>query len=113
MDKKHQKCTKKGGFPPFVAPQDLKKELFFHLQVTILIAHPVPNFKSFRLLHHCVIMWYHTKRVKQTTKSKKRGLASNVQPEPDFSKTCSFRKMLGINEDCLNAKFHRNRWSRF
>ena len=54
-------------------------------------------------------MWYHTKKVKKTTSLKKRGLATTVQPEPDFSKTCRFRKMLGIKDDCLNAKFHRNR----
>ena len=43
------------------------------------------------------------------TKSQKRGLATTVQPEPEFSRTCSFRVVLGINEDCLNAKLHQNR----
>ena len=42
------------------------------------------------------------------TKSQKRGLATTVQPEPEFSRTCGFRIVLGINEDCLNAKFHQN-----
>ena len=47
------------------------------------------------------------KKVKKNDdKSQKRGLATTVQPEPDFPRTCSFRKVLGINEDCLNAKFH-------
>ena len=31
---------------------------------------------------------------------KKRGLATTVQPEPEFSRTCGFREVLGINEDC-------------
>ena len=39
----------------------------------------------------------------------KRGLATTVQPEPDFSRACGFSELLGINEDCLETKFHRNR----
>ena len=58
-------------------------------------------------------MWYHTKKVKKRPSFKKRGLATTVQPQPDFSRTCSFCEVLGINEDCLNTKFHLNRWSRF
>ena len=54
-------------------------------------------------------MLYHTKKVEKMTKSQKRGLATTVQPEPEFSRTCSFRVVLGINEDCLNAKLHQNR----
>ena len=42
------------------------------------------------------------------TKSQKRGLATTVQPEPDFSRTSAFREVLGINEDCFKTKFHRN-----
>ena len=61
------------------------------------------------LLHHSVIMWYHTKKVKKMTKSQKRGLATAVQPVQYFSRTCAFREVLGINEDCLNTKYHRNR----
>ena len=49
------------------------------------------------------------KKVEKMTKSQKRGLATTVQPEPEFSRTCSFRVVLGINEDCLNAKLHQNR----
>ena len=40
---------------------------------------------------------------------KKRVLATTVQTVPDFSRTCVFCKVLGINKDCLNAKFHQNR----
>ena len=65
------------------------------------------NFKSFRLLYHSFIVWYHTKKVKKPTRFQKRGLATTVQHEPDFSRTWVFRKVLGINKDCLNAKFHR------
>ena len=54
-------------------------------------------------------MLYDTKNDEKTTKSQKRGLATTVELEPDFLRTCGFRKVLGINEDCLNAKFHRNR----
>ena len=43
------------------------------------------------------------------TKSQKKGLVTTVQPEPEFSRTCGFREVLGINEDCLNAKLHQNR----
>ena len=54
------------------------------------------------------------KKVKKTTKSqKKRGLATTIQPQPDFSKTCGFCEVLCINEDCLDTKFHQNCWSRF
>ena len=49
------------------------------------------------------------KKVKEITKAQKRGLATTVQPEPDFSRACGFCKVLGINEHRLNAKFHRNR----
>ena len=67
------------------------------------------NFKSFRLLHHSVIMWYHAKKSrKNPTKSQKRGLATIVQPEPDFSRPCGFREVFGIHDDCSNAKFHQN-----
>ena len=54
-------------------------------------------------------MLYRTKKVKKMTqKSLKKGVTT-VQPEPDFSRTCGFRVVLGINEDCLNAKLHQNR----
>ena len=43
------------------------------------------------------------------TKSQKRGLVTTVQPEPEFSRTCGFHVVLGINEDCLNAKLDQNR----
>ena len=52
-------------------------------------------------------MLYGTKKVKKLLSLKNRGLATTVQPEKDFSRTCSFREVLGINKDCLNAKFHR------
>ena len=51
-------------------------------------------------------MWYHTKKSKKTQSLKKRGLATTVQPEPDFSRTYCFHEKLGINKDCLNSKFH-------
>ena len=53
-------------------------------------------------------MLYHTKKVEKMTKSQKRGLATTVQPKPEFSRTCRFREVLGINEDCSNAKFRQN-----
>ena len=52
-------------------------------------------------------MLYHTK------KSQKRGLATTAQPVPDFSRKCGFQEVLGINEDYLKTKFHRNCWSHF
>ena len=45
-------------------------------------------------------MLYDTKNDEKTTKSQKRGLATTVQPELEFSRTCGFREVLGINEDC-------------
>ena len=36
MDKKHQKCPKNGGFPPFVTPQDL---LFKNRAVSLLCSY--------------------------------------------------------------------------
>ena len=39
---------------------------------------------------------------------KKKGLVTTVQPKPEFSRTCGFREVLGINEDCSNAKFRQN-----
>ena len=54
-------------------------------------------------------MLYDTKNDEKTTKSQKRGLVTTVQPKPEFSRTCGFRVVLGINEDCLNAKLHQNR----
>ena len=53
------------------------------------------------------------KMTKKRLSIKKRGLVTTVQPKPEFSRTCCFRVVLGINEDCLNAKSHQNRWSRF
>ena len=44
---------------------------------------------------------------------KKSGLDTTVQPEPDFSRPCSFLEVLGINEDCLHTKFYRNHQGRF
>ena len=38
------------------------------------------------------------------TKSQKRGLATTVQPDPDFFKACGFHEALCINKDCLEAK---------
>ena len=57
-------------------------------------------------------MWYQTKKVKKKQKRlslKKMGLATTVQPKPDFFRACRFRKVLGINRDRLNTKFHQNR----
>ena len=48
------------------------------------------------------------KKVEKMTKSQKRGLVTTVQPKPEFSRTCHFQEVLGVNEDCLNAKFHEN-----
>ena len=45
------------------------------------------------------------KMTKKRLSLKKRGLVTTVQPKPEFSRTCGFRKVLGINEDCSNAKF--------
>ena len=39
---------------------------------------------------------------------KKRGLVTTVQPELELSRTWGFPKVLGINEDCSNAKFRQN-----
>ena len=80
---------------------------FFQLQVTIPSPHPVqiscPS-------DYCItlIIWYHTKKLKNTAKSEKRGLATTVQPDLEFSRTCGFCEVLGINEDCSNAKFRQN-----
>ena len=42
MDKKHQKCPKNGGFPPFATPQDFfSKKKFFDLHITLARVHPV------------------------------------------------------------------------
>ena len=46
-----------------------------------------------------------TQKSQKTTKSQKGGLATTLQPQPDFSKTCSFCNVLGINEDCLYTNF--------
>ena len=48
------------------------------------------------------------KKVKKTIKSQKRSLATTVQPKPNFSGACGFPEVLGINEECLEAKFHQN-----
>ena len=48
------------------------------------------------------------KMTKKRLSLKKRGLATTVQPELEFSRTCGFREVLGINEDCSNAKFRQN-----
>ena len=47
-------------------------------------------------------------QVVPTTASQKRGLTTTVQIEPDFSRTCGFCEVIGINEDCSNAKFCQN-----
>ena len=82
-------------------------KIFFQLQV-LYLAHILSKFQVVQnttsLCHNVVS---HNKS-KKKTKSQKRGLATTVEPEPDFSRACSFRKMLGINEDCLEEKFHRN-----
>ena len=51
----------------------------------------------------------HTKSKKKKRQKilEKRGLATAVQPEPDFSRTNGFGEVLGINVDCSNAKFHK------
>ena len=53
-------------------------------------------------------MWYQAKKVKKTTKSQERDLATTAQPKPGLSRTCDFREVLGINEDCFKAKFYQN-----
>ena len=52
-----------------------------------------------------VIMLYDTKNDEKTTKSQKRGLVTTVQPKPEFSRTCGFREVLGIDEDCWTQNF--------
>ena len=47
-------------------------------------------------------------KVKKNDKVSKRGLATPVQPEPDFSRKCGFPQVVGINENCSNTKFHQN-----
>ena len=37
------------------------------------------------------------------TKSQKRGLATTVQPKPEFSRTCSFREVLGRTASTQNC----------
>ena len=37
-----------------------------------------------------------------------KALVTTEQPKAEFSRTCGFREVLGINEDCSNAKFHQN-----
>ena len=49
------------------------------------------------------------KMTKKRLSIKKGGLVATVQTKPEFSRTCGFRIVLGINEDCLNAKLHQNR----
>ena len=67
FDKKRlKKMNQRLGLSLICDPQRFSLNFFFNFQR--------PNFNSFRLLHHYVIMWYHTKRVKQTTKSKKKGV---------------------------------------
>ena len=44
-------------------------------------------------------MLYDTKNDEKTS-LKKRGLATTVQPELEFSRTYGFREVLCINEDC-------------
>ena len=96
--RKTSKMHQKKGFSPICGPKIKNK---IQLQVTIPSAHPVQiSSRS----DYCI-----TLSECGITKKKKRGLATTVQPKPDFSRTCGFRKMLGINEDCLNAKCHRNR----
>ena len=43
------------------------------LHITLARVHSVQIFKSFRLLHHSVIMLYDTKNDEKTTKSQKKG----------------------------------------
>ena len=44
------------------------------------------------------------KMTKKRLSLKKRGLVTTVQPKPEFSRTCGFREVLGIKEDCLERK---------
>ena len=78
------------------------------LHITLARVHSVQIFKSSRLLHHSVIMLYDTKNDEKRRSLRKRGLVTTVQPKPEFSRTCGFREVLGINEDCSNAKFCQN-----
>ena len=40
------------------------------------------------------------KKSKTQQSLKKRGLATTIQHKPDFSRTCAFSEVLGINVDC-------------
>ena len=85
--------------------------LLFQLQVTIPSAYPV-QFSSqsdYCVTLSCHSVVSHKKSKKKRLESQKRGLATTVQPDPDFSRACSFHELLGINEVCLEAKFQRNR----
>ena len=110
----------------FLSEKNLKKIFGKHflkkisqLQVTIPSAHPVQLqvVQCTASLCHNVVSH---KKSKKTIKSQKRGLATNVQPESAFSRTCSFYEVFGINEaswgpheNCLDPKFHWNRYSHF
>ena len=105
------KCTKNGFFLRLWPPKIFLKKIFQH-QLTIPSAHPVQisSCSDYCItLSKCGI----TQKSQKGLSLKKRGLASSVQPEPDFSRTYGFRNVLGINADCLNKKFHQDRYSRF
>ena len=54
-------------------------------------------------------MLYDNKNDEKRPSLKKRGLATNVQTEPEKFRTCGFREVLGITKDYLHAKLHQNR----
>ena len=65
------------------------------------------SFVKFKLLYlaHILSKFQLVQTTEPLSSLKKRGLAPTEQPEPDFSRAYGFRKVLGINKDCLEAKF--------
>ena len=69
------------------------------LQITIDRVHPVQSSSRSDYCNTTNIKWKHTKNAEKRSLND-RGLAHTIQPETDFSRTCSFCEVLN-NADLI------------